>query len=148
MSRRPYKYCKRSDCPDCNESESSCHIDASKEEDEFISFPIFEALGSKNQNVTEDLSNQKEKNLNPRADNSACPNWLNTWSHDDLVSYLAADPILVEIKLLKQNFENKPSREYMAGLHPTVRNYCSKWELITLKNELLYFKTEKCLHFG
>lgn len=102
LSRIPYPYCKRTDCPDCKSRSSSYHAAAKTDKNDFISLI---SVASFQNDMKDDLPDCQASN------------WLDSWTHNDLVEMQRNDPILSKLITLKQTYDTKPGKEVVENCH-------------------------------
>lgn len=145
LSRKPYRLCKRDDCPGCQKSEVCVdkvvvnpvraeidpddtipYVDNSTEQDETI--PFVEENSDLNETTEEALD---------------FSNWLRVWSQEELKTWQENDSDLSKIIEMKNQFDEKPGREQVSGSSYEVRTLWSLWESLEIVNDILYKKYEK-----
>lgn len=125
LSRIPYPNCKRTDCPDCKSRSSSSHAAAKTDKNDVISLI---SVASFQNDMKDDLPDCKTSN------------WLDSWTHNDLVEMQRNDPILSKFITLKQTYDTKPGKEIVENCHLELSLLVTKWDLFVLDNELLKYK--------
>lgn len=79
LSRMPYPYCKRFDCPECKSRSSSCHAAAKTNKNDFI---LLISVASIQNDMQDDYPDCHQSNR------------LDTWSNDNQLEMQRNDPIL------------------------------------------------------
>ena len=127
LSRKPYRLCKREDCPFC--TESSC----TNFSENLIRQNIAPVRAQKSETDETILYTESENDETlPYADDSFdqegpinISNWLRIWTNAEIVTWQSEDPDISKIIELKSNFEQKPGREEVSGLSYEIRNLWS-----------------------
>ena len=151
LSRLRYSRCKRSDCPSCVEQPvvnpvvsgldglAEGMIDANVSSPSAHVNPVMTDHSRLNSTDTshDHSSSASETDSEP---DSNLPNWLEVWSHEQLVQMQSEDPDISKIIQLKDRFDVKPSREFVENVSSGCRTLWGLWELLEVKDNLLYYK--------
>ena len=146
MSRVPWKTrkCKREDCPDCT-TQSSCSGDekgktlpvraCSTHTDKHSTVHIRPCSVSENQERSDNTTGASSSS-------SSClnSNWIDGWSHEQLVKLQQEDPTVGPILDLKCTSNEKPLRGQINQFNSQARSLWSQWETLVVQNGLLYRK--------
>ncbi|KAK3099399.1 hypothetical protein FSP39_003829 [Pinctada imbricata] len=152
LSRVKYARCKRTDCPSCEETVvvspvvlSRDGLAESKIDDNISSYQP--ANVSPVLSHEESYSNDTSQDHISDASQSACesdseflPNWLQIWSHDQLVKFQSDDPDIGRIVTLKQSYVNKPPKEAVENANQMCKTLWGLWESLKMQNDLLYYE--------
>lgn len=147
LSRRPPSYCKRMDCPDCHWGD--CHDSGGQTvtvpeqmDSNTLSLPAgivsvrtierFDLMESESDNSTDDNG--------ASCDSEIVPNWLDTWSVDQLRTWQHQEPAIRQIMNLKENYSVKPPRNVVLDAAPDLKTYYGLWESLIVKNNMLYYR--------
>ncbi|CAG2236258.1 unnamed protein product [Mytilus edulis] len=106
LSRKPYRLCKRDDCPGCDKDKGCVKVNplmAENDQDLDNTIPYEDNL-EQNETIphTEDSDD-----INESLDFS---NWLRIWSNEEIKSWQENDSDLIKIIQLKTQSDEKPSR--------------------------------------
>lgn len=66
--------------------------------------------------------------------------WLKIWDHDSLRQKQLDDPVIGSILRLKEKSDNKPTWQEVAIEDKSLKAYWAVWELLNIKNGVLYQK--------
>lgn len=149
LSRRPHRKCIRSDCPDCT-NEGICASSKIKEDcikiDETTSFSVAPLMASHSDDppsfVQNDTDNDLDVDPHPTVDTNLTPNWLLTWSEEQISAWQKSNVNIKKILDLKSLFFNKPPKQYVEGFSYECRVLWSLWESLKVENDILYHQVE------
>ena len=127
MSRKPKRTCPFPECQDCNQSKKN------ENHSETISKSYTDAL--ENTSGSENISTDN-------SDINLLPNWLNVWTHDELVQLQQQDLCIGEILRLKQLYTDKPKKSEIQQVHKDLITLWHQWEILKVYNDLLYREIE------
>jgi len=144
LSRKPYRLCKREDCPGCDKNVHKITVNpvvrSVNDTDLDETIPYMESDTEQNETIPYADESEVHENLNESLDMS---NWLRIWTQDEIKSWQENDVDLSKIVKLKIQFDEKPGREHVAGSSYEVRKLWSDWETLEIVNEILYKQYEK-----
>ena len=112
LSRLPARKCVNPDCPDCKTG-----------------------MMKTNQVTFSPLSTSQ-----PEQEEEVVPNWLKTWTKEELMEMQQKDSSISEILALRMALQEKPPRTEIHSVHADVIRLWSQWELLLVKEGLLYRK--------
>ncbi|MEW8486026.1 MAG: RNase H-like domain-containing protein, partial [Candidatus Thiodiazotropha sp.] len=113
MSRKPKRTCPFPECQDCKQSKQ-----------------------------TENPSETISKSSMDSSDTNLLPNWLNVWTHDELVQLQQQDVCIADISRLKQLYTNKAKKSEIQQVHKDLITLWHQWEILKVYNDLLYREIE------
>lgn len=140
LSRKPYRLCKRQNCPGCKSDESiqmSINPLVSHDPDETI--PYIENDQIESRPLNENFSCNGTLDFDNEIDFS---NWLRIWTSEEIKEWQEQDFDISKVIEMKNQFLEKPDRQKVAGLSYEVRNLWSLWESLEIRNGILYKKVE------
>lgn len=147
LSRRPSSYCKRKDCPDCHlgdcvnsggQTDSvPMHIGQNS-----LSYPagIVSVRTVEGFNLAESGSHNSVDDNGSLPDSEIVPNWLSTWSDDQLRTWQHQEPAIRQFIHLKENSMVKPPRSVVLDASPDLKTFYGLWESLIVNNHMLYYK--------
>ena len=144
LSRVKYSRCKREDCPSCIEQPAVSPVVLSQD-------GLMESMGDTKMLqqsaqvspvMTDIQSNLSDTSLDhsSSASDDSLPNWLDIWSHDQLVQLQSENRDIARIIQLKESYVEKPPRESIAGENQTCKTLWGLWESLVIQNDLLYYE--------
>ncbi|CAG2224863.1 Retrovirus-related Pol polyprotein from transposon 297 [Mytilus edulis] len=136
LSRKPYRLCKRSDCPACDKNQVGQSCD---NPDKCLLAPIRPGNSDLDETipyVEDDSDNEGEPDL------PQISNWLRVWTSEEKVSWQDNDPDISKIVNMLGEFDEKPGKEVVSGCSYGIRNLWSVWESLLIENGLLYYRIE------
>lgn len=87
-------------------------------------------------------SNPEERN----PDEPVSPNWLSSYSQEDIQQFQEQDSNLVKLKDWLMNGKSCPSKADLLAENREFRVYCSQWKFLVVQKGVLYRRwTPKCL---
>ena len=158
MSRLPHKRCKRDDCPDCKETqfnEKSSRKQPGAQDCSPKSNLVAPIHHSENQNQstssTDSATDQIPQTPNPSSANAhqndhyeqqteleILPNWLDTWSPEQIKIWQESDDCISKILQLKSQFQEKPPKTEILAYSNMVKALWSLWETLEVHDGILY----------
>lgn len=126
LSRRS-RVCKRVGCPDCldrrkpSSETTTASMDTDAPEEDVLAINL-----NRFANVCPIQGAKKQS----AATKTQEPNWLDTWTKDEIRNMQREDPDIGEFLKLQESGQGKPSRDIIHGLPPDVRKLCQQWELL------------------
>ena len=142
LSRMPSRKCKKEDCSECypkcrpffqsqTEENVECRVcnqthsgdcpAVMAEETEFLNSIV--------STITETETSQSQNSE---------PNWLDFWSLQEIKIMQENDPAIGDIHRIMINQEEKPLKQDILNLHPEAKVLWGLWELLQIKNDILY----------
>ena len=76
------------------------------------------------------------------ADTNSDGAWCPTWTAVELRSLQLADPAIRHVLSWRESRSDPPPKEELQGLSRTVHNLCSHWEVLEIRNGVLYRRYE------
>ena len=165
MSRLPHKPCKRGDCPDCRGSQvhgisestkqPSTQLSQENSQKQNLVAPIHHSE-NQSQNQSDSATDQNPLNPDPISENpdqnNCCghaetqntieilPNWLDTWSPEQIKIWQENDECISKILQLKTQFQQKPPKTEILPYPNMVKTLWSLWETLEVHDGILYIR--------
>lgn len=139
LSRIVPRRCKNESCIDCAEKDLEC-IDAESEVgDEHFDLNL---IFHKGPDCNQSDADQDVAVIGPvQVDDesiSLVPNWLDSWSREELQDLQESDIVISPIMELLKNSPLKPPKSQIQGFHPDSRILWCQWNSLVVDNGLLY----------
>ena len=118
MSRSPRLKCSNENCADC------CLGKSTENTEKQILCPI--------------IRNNESSVIENRIE----PNWLQIWTHDELVEMQSEDQSIGPIRQLVKNFQIRPPKRESQNLNVEAKILWTQWNSLEIVNDLLYRRIE------